>query len=99
MKRVNIYDDGMFVGWFNLDAAKCLAKYQYGNPYVSYQWLYLTAGGKLILEESNNSGQEESYRVVSARVAVELINDAGTNEGEKWASGKGADDFTAAEIK
>jgi len=104
MKRINIYEsneygDRIFIGWFNMDSATCLAKHQRGDAYTEYTWVYLTAGGKLIVERSNNSGMREHYSPISAKEVVMLINESGTSEGHEWAEGKGSEEFAKAEIK
>ena len=104
MQRINIYQEAEygqeFIGWFDLDKAQVLAKHKEGDPYTSYNWIYLTAGGKLILEQSNNHlGMSAHYYTITGRRAVELINEAVTEEGLAWAKGKGAPEFEKAEIK
>ena len=105
MKRTNIYKNDAeygepsFIGWFDIDKATVLAEHKAGNPYTTYSLVYLTAGDKIVLETSNNSGMSPNCGTISGRKAVELINLSGTEEGEAWAKGKGSKDFIDAEIK
>jgi hypothetical protein len=105
MNRTNVFtspdnpEDIRYIGWFDMDRATILAKHKSGNPYTYYSWLYLTAGGKLILESSSNCGLAERYAPCSAKLAVQLIIAAGTPAGEAWLDGQGADELAAAEIK
>lgn len=92
MNRVNVIsrndENTEFKGWFDLNSAVCLAKHEYGNPYVNYEWIYLTKGKKLILNESNNYGNGDKYYPFSAKKALELIIESGTKEGAEWIDDK-----------
>ena len=85
VKRVNVYDeDGNYKGWFCVDRSKILAKKSSGDPYVDYDWVYLTASGKLIYNHSNNSGAKDNYYPCTFDRAMRLIIDAGTEDGQAW---------------
>ena len=105
MNRRNItvsgeHDANTYIGWFDPDAADVLASYQSGGPYVDYVDILLTAGGKLVREDScNHNGKSPTYTPCTAKTAVEFIVDDGTEAGKIWAAGKGAEAFAAAEIK
>jgi len=107
MKRENIYkinedcygSQRKFVGWFNADKTTLLAERKSGSGYVDYSELLITAGGRLVMHESNNYGMTSYYRTVSSTDAVEIINSDGHAAGMGWAEGKGAKAFSDAEIK
>lgn len=99
MNRVNVYDDGEYVGWFDLDAAQRLAADRRGDPYVTYNNVYLTAGGKLILSESTNTeGSRTRFSLCSEALAVELIIASGTEEGNVWLECKGKEHIAKREL-
>jgi len=80
MKRVSVYENDKFVGWFDLDSAEEIGSYKWGSPYVSGKILLVTKGGKLIINDWNNSGYD-SYRFAENEEEIaEILAKSGVNE-------------------
>ena len=82
MKRITVTDNsGNFMGWFDLDASTEIAEIRSGSPYITGSILLVTALGKLIINDWNNSGGD-TYRFAEgeAEIAEILVGGCSTDQ-------------------
>ena len=86
MKRINVTNDGDWVGWFDMDAAEEIAGYEEGDPYVDGKILYVTKKGKLVVNEWSNYSPYEVYRYTANEAEIVEILARSCTDGayEEW---------------
>ena len=81
MKRINVYENDVYQGWFNSESANEIASYQHGDPYTSGKILLRTANGKLIVNHWNNTGSDY-YRYADDEAEIAEILSRGGYDGD-----------------
>ncbi len=83
MNRKNIYEDGIFIGWFCEDSAEEIASYKKGDCYINGKILYATANGKLVVNVWNNSGNDYYKFADNESEICEILTRSGYNDDDK----------------
>ena len=92
MGRINVYGNTdyeyhtkrIYKGWFDLEKAEKIASVRYGNPYTTGKTLYVTAQGKLIINDWTTDGNIDTWRFAeNEEEIVEMLVACGYDE-EKY---------------
>ncbi len=83
MKRISIYENEEYQGWFDKNASTVIADYVKGDLYKTGKVLFVTAGGKFVVNSWTNTGYD-CYRFAKDETEIaEILSRGGYSDDNK----------------